>query len=292
VIAQLINALVRAILAAVLVALPALALPSASQDGTQIVVLIALVIALLVFLEYNSAYPSFVEFRYAPPINRLRFGAAFLTIAVLCAVCADTTATGTLAEIAASFAGLSADVLDVPFSPVRLMVMMLPPDAPPDLVATLRDAAGFAYLMGMIIIGVFFLLVRVTGWPARTGAFNVWVNLPLFDPTAGRDVVTRLQRHGLVNLVLGFLLPFCIPAVSKLVSGFFDPLVLSDPQTLIWVVCLWAIFPASLMIRGMAMNRIAQLILQKRQRAYAAAEAEEGDAHTETARRAEDWQFI
>ena len=291
-IAQLINALVRAILSAVLVALPAPALPSASQDGTQIVVLIALVIALLVFLEYNSAYPSFVEFRYAPPINRLRFGAAFVTVAVLSAVCADTAATGTLAEIAASLAGLSADLLDVPFSPVRLMVLMLPPDAPPALVSTLRDAAGFAYFIGLMIIAVFFVLVRVMGWPARTGAFNVWVNLPLFDPTAGRDVVTRLQRHGLINLVLGFLLPFLLPALSKLASGFVDPLVLADPQTLIWVVSLWAILPASLMIRGMAMNRIAQMILQKRQRAYAAAEAEDGIDQAESARRADGWQLV
>ncbi len=280
-ITQLINALLRAILVAVLVALPALVLPSTSHDGTQIVVLVALVVALLVFLEYNSAYPSFVEFRYAPPINRLRFGALFLTVAVLCAVSTNRGDGTTVSAIAASVAGLTADWLDVPFSPVRLMQLVLPPDAPDRLVQVMRDTAGFAYFMALLIVAVFFFLVRVKDWPARNGAFNVWVNLPLFDPTAGRDVVTRLQRHGLINLVLGFLLPFLIPAITKIASGVIDPMILRNPQTLIWVVSLWALLPAGLMIRGMAMNRIAQMILQKRERAYAAAEAADGEGEAE-----------
>ena len=281
-IVQLFKALFRAVLVAVLVALPALALPRASDDGPQIVVLISIIIALLVFLEYNSAYPSFVEFRYAPPINRLRFGALFLTVAVLSAVCADENATSTIGAIAASLAGLIAGFLDIPFSPVRLIGLILPADAPATLAETLRIAAGFAYFVSLCIVGLFFLLVHVAGWPARHGAFNVWINLPLFDPTAGSDVVTRLRRHGLINLVLGFLLPFLLPAVAKAASGIVDPMILENEQTMIWVVSLWAILPASMMIRGIAMNRIAQMILQKRERAYAAAQAaDEGEAASE-----------
>ncbi|SDI47210.1 hypothetical protein SAMN05421850_10348 [Lutimaribacter saemankumensis] len=281
-IVQLFKALFRAVLVAVLVALPALALPSASDDGPQIVVLISIIIALLVFLEYNSAYPSFVEFRYAPPINRLRFGALFLTVAVLSAVCADENTTSTIGAIAASLAGLIAGFLDIPFSPVRLIGLILPADAPATLVETLRIAAGFAYFVSLCIVGLFFLLVHVAGWPARHGAFNVWINLPLFDPTAGSDVVTRLRRHGLINLVLGFLLPFLLPAVAKAASGIVDPMILENEQTMIWVVSLWAILPASMMIRGIAMNRIAQMILQKRERAYAAAQAAgDGEAASE-----------
>nr|WP_256474119.1 hypothetical protein [Lutimaribacter sp. EGI FJ00013] len=260
-------------MAAVLVALPALVLPSASFDGTQIVVLVALVVAFLIFLEYSSTYPSFVEFRYAPPINRLRFGALFITVTVLCSVCTGPAPDKTISAIAASLAGLTADWLDLSFSPIRLMQLVLPTDAPGHLQSTLRDAAGFAYFMSLLTIAVFFYLVRVKGWPAGNGAFNVWINLPLFDPTAGLDVVARLQRHALINIVLGFLLPFLLPAASRAFSGVIDPMMLENPQTLIWVVSLWAILPASLMIRGMAMNRIAQMILQKRQRTYAAAQA-------------------
>ena len=46
------------------------------------------------------------------------------------------------------------------------------------------------------------------------------------------------------------------------------------PLNLIWITCAWAFLPASLIMRGVAMYRIAGLISQKRQRAYAKAEAE------------------
>ena len=40
-----------------------------------------------------------------------------------------------------------------------------------------------------VVMAMFLFLVRVLGWPSRNGSFNVWVNLPLFDPTAGGDVL-------------------------------------------------------------------------------------------------------
>lgn len=278
---QLINALLRALIVAALVALPALALPASdSADGTQIVVLVALALGLLVFLEYNSAYPSFIEFRYAPPINRLRFGALAITVAVITGSQFDPAHGSTLGGLAASVSRLVAGWIDLPFSPVRLMVLMLPETAPVDLALRLRDAAGFAYAMGLLVLAVFFVQVQVFGWPARNGAFNVWINLPMFDPTAGGDVVKRLQFHANFNLVLGFLLPFLIPAGIKLASGVINPMVLAEPHQLVWSVSLWAILPVSLMIRGLAMGRIAQMIQQKRDRAYALAAAE-GTMHTD-----------
>ncbi len=37
----------------------------------------------LTFAEYFSNYPSFVEFREAPPLNRMRFVAAMVIICLL-----------------------------------------------------------------------------------------------------------------------------------------------------------------------------------------------------------------
>lgn len=270
----MINALFRALAVAVLVALPALVLAADGTDGTQMVALIAIIIGLLIFLEYNSAYPSFIEFRYAAPVNRLRFGALFLTVAVLTAICADKSGAVTLSAIFSAIARLVSGFLDVPFSPVRLMMLVLPPDAPRSLASDLRSAAGFAYFVSLTTVAVFVVMVRLRRWPMRSGAFNVWVNLPLFDPTAGSDVVRRLQSHARINLALGFLLPFMLPAAVKAGSGYIDPMMLERPQTLVWVVSLWAILPASVMIRGLAMGRVAEMIRQKRDRVYAAAEAE------------------
>ena len=117
-------------------------------------------------------------------------------------------------------------------------------------------------------------MLRMKRWPKRNGTFNVWINLPTFDPTVGGDVVVRLNRDSQINLILGFLLPFVIPAVIKLISIFVSPVSLNDPQTLIWVITAWAFLPASLLMRGVALSRVAQMIHRQRKEAYAKAVAE------------------
>ena len=109
----------------------------------------------------------------------------------------------------------------------------------------------------------------------RRSAFNVWVNLPLFDPTAGGDVLQRLRRDARFNIAFGFLLPFVIPAVVKATSDLIDPITLENPQTLIWTITAWAFLPASMIMRGIAMGRVADLIEAKRRRAYERAAEEE-----------------
>jgi hypothetical protein len=108
------------------------------------------------------------------------------------------------------------------------------------------------------------VILKAGRWPSRSRAFNVWVNLPTFDPTAGADVVTRLTRDARINIALGFLLPFLTPAVVKIASTGFEPLALTAPQTLIWTMTAWAFLPASLFMRGIAMGRIADMILETR----------------------------
>ena len=127
-------------------------------------------------------------------------------------------------------------------------------------------------LIAGLSIGVFFLVVRIGGWPVANGAFNVWVNMPLFDPTAGRDVVRRLQRDGRISIIFGVLLPFMIPAALKLSSGFLPPITLSNPHFMVWMIAGWAFLPASMVIRGLALFRISDLIEEKRRRTYANAD--------------------
>ena len=77
-------------------------------------------------------------------------------------------------------------------------------------------------------------------------------------------MVDRLDRDARVNIALGFLLPFLIPAVVKAGTSGFEPLTLTSPQTLIWTMAAWAFLPASLFMRGIAMGRIADMIREKR----------------------------
>jgi hypothetical protein len=148
------------------------------------------------------------------------------------------------------------------------MVQMMPEGTDPAVIDRIRDAAGLSYLLSVFSVIWFVILLRLYHWPRRTEAFNVWVNLPTFDPTAGGDVVKRLRRDGLINIFLGFMLPFLVPAVVKLVAFFGTPINLDSEQTLIWTVSAWAFLPASILMRGIALSRVAHMIHLQRRRAY------------------------
>lgn len=264
---RLTKAVPRALLMALLVATPALLLPSAPAESKQIVVFLGLVAALFTFVEYYAVYPSIVEFRHAPPFNRIRFLALWLTVIALAVILRGKTDPTTMTRLFAAMGERVAGLLDFPYSPVRLVVLMLPHSASPALVDEVRTAAGLSYLISILSLGVFVAFMRLAGWPARHKGFNFWVNLPTFDPTAGGDVVARLNRDSQINLILGLLLPFLIPATVKLAADIFDPVRLTDPQTLIWTMTAWAFLPASLLMRGMALARVAKMIAAQRQRA-------------------------
>lgn len=271
-IGQLTGAALRAIAMALLIAMPSLLISGSGIDETQFVMLLAMLAAVLVLVEYNSAYPSLIAFRHAPPYNRLRFGAIFLAVLILSLVHRGQADPGTLTEIMTSIAVILGNLTDFPYSPVRLTVLMLSADTSDALVVAVRLAAGVCYTLSVFLILVFVILVRLFDWPARNGAFNVWINLPMFDATSGGDVIARLKSHARINLILGFLLPFIIPALVLIASERIEVEALATPQTLIWMMCIWAFIPASLMMRGIAMARIAAMIEHKRRRTYAAVE--------------------
>ncbi len=277
------GAAMRGLLVALLIATPALLLPDVASDQSQIVVLVALLAAFLTFVEYNSNAPSIVEFRDAPPFNRVRFVALFVTVFVLTAIAKGKTDSSALTEGLASIGQIVGNTIDFPYSPVRLVVLMLPTHVSMEAISDVRVAAGLAYMISLLTLVVFAMVVRIGGWPVRNGPFNVWVNLPLFDPTAGGDVLVRLRRDARFNIAFGFLLPFLIPAVVKTTSDLLDPITLQNPQTLIWTVTAWAFLPASMIMRGIAMKRVADLIEAKRRRAYANAAAAEEEREYQAA---------
>ncbi len=247
-----------------LVATPSTLLPGVGADGKEMVALVALFAAFLTFIEYNSAYPGLIEFRDAPPFNRVRFCMLFATVFLLTIIARGAEQPTTLTIFVTSVGGLIGTAMDFPYSPVRLATLVIGESATNGQVGLVRIAAGMSYLISLISLAVFVILLKFYGWPSRGGAFNVWVNLPTFDPTAGGDVVDRLDRDARINIALGFLLPFLIPAVVKAGTTGFEPLTFTSPQTLIWTMAAWSFLPASLFMRGIAMGRIADMIREKR----------------------------
>lgn len=271
VISQLTNALARAILVALMVLSPSLLIDPSAARADGLVIVIAIITASMIFLEYYGRSPSFVEFRYAPPYNRLRFLTFLASLLIISLIVRGEAYPTTMTDLLTRLGIGLGNAIDFPYSPVRLMVIMLPPDASAELVGLMRVAAGVAYTCSLVMIFVFVTYVRLLNWPTRSGAFNFWINLPLFDPTRGGDILARLKRDAGLNIVMGALLPFMIPAAVKITADTLQPVSMQNPQTLIWMVTLWAFLPASLLMRGIAMSRIAEMIEEKRKRAYAAA---------------------
>ena len=260
---QVANAIVRGFFVTVLILVPALLLPGISQDVSQGVTLIALIAGIVVGVEYTARYPGLIEFRDAKPYNRGRFLLLFVIVLALTATQRALHSSGGVMPGLAS--GMSA-ILDFPGSPTRMLATSLPAGLPSTHIANVQAAAAVAFLLSLIGLGVFLAAVYLRYWPERRSVLNVWVNLPNFDPTKGNDVVHRLEREGQINIVLGIILPFSLPVLLHLSSLLVQPLTLETHLSLVWGVALWAFVPVSLVMRGVAMYRVAQLIRAQRRR--------------------------
>jgi hypothetical protein len=262
VVSRVAGASVRAGVMASLVAAPQLALGAAAPEGAQLVALFALLAAGFTFSEYASAAPSLVEFRDAAPYNRFKVVALFAMVLLAALMLRGDEDRATLSLLLRAIGDRLGAALDFPGSPVRLAVLALAPDAAEAAARSLRAAAASTLAVGVLAVAGFGVVVRLRGWLERQD-FNVWVNLPQFDPTAGGDVVERLLREAHVNLALGITLPFFLP----MVAGLLGLGAVAGPATLVWMVAAWAFIPASLAMRALALIRVAQRIAAARARA-------------------------
>ncbi|MEO1399481.1 MAG: hypothetical protein AAFU56_11535, partial [Pseudomonadota bacterium] len=180
-ISRLIGAIFRAFCVVILIALPSLLLPGTSPDSAQIVALVAIFGAALVIFEYASTYPGLVEFRDAPPFNRVRFASLFITVLILTVMSLGRYEPTPLTQSIEAVGMIIGNAIDFPYSPVRLVVLMLPEDTSVSQIAHVRTAAGMSYLTSLLTLAAFLMILRLKGWPHRGGTFNVWVNLPTFD---------------------------------------------------------------------------------------------------------------
>jgi len=265
VISQLIGAVVRACLVALLIATPSLTLPGVGPQAKDAAVVFALVGAALTLFEYGSSHPGLVEFRFAPPFNRIRFISLFLTIILLTMLFRGDVTGGELTTKVAEVGALIGTAMDFPFSPVRILTGLLTVDGSAENTSLVRSAAGIAYVVSLLSLAVFVIIMKLVSWPLGRGPFNVWINLPTFDPASSYDVEERLVRDARVNVIFGFTLPFLLPMVAQVSAAYYDFADLGNSQTLIWTVALWAFLPASLFMRGIAMGKIARLIQRKRE---------------------------
>lgn len=268
-IARLTGAIARAFLMVMLIATPALILPGTGSNTAQVVAFFAVIAGILTLVEYASVSPGIVEFRDAPPFNRIRFISLFSMLFLLSIIVRTGPEESNIVLLIKAIGAQIGDSLDFSYSPVNLIVLMLPENAPAWQVERLRSAAGISYLVSLLSLVALLMSLKVMNWPNQKGAFNVWVNLPTFDPSIGGDVVYRLEKDSSINISLGFLLPFLMPATIKASGAIFGSVSIANDHTMIWIIAAWAFLPASLFMRGIAMGRIARMIRAQRKRSRA-----------------------
>jgi len=255
------GALVRSILVMFVIMIPTFFLPT-SHNTAEVASLIAFFAALLTFFEYSSVYPSLIEFRDSPPVNRVRFGALLCIVLSLCIYLGNRENPTTASTLIASLGGIVGHTLDFQFSPIRLMIAALPEGA--DQAVAVRTAGGIVFTLAVLSMLFYIIALRLMYWPRAREKFNIWTNLPTFDPTATSDVVSRLRRDATLNIILGFLLPFLIPLSIGAASTLFGAVESQDQHSFVWLMTAWVFLPMSLFMRGVAMNRVAAMIHAKR----------------------------
>ncbi|OAN73704.1 hypothetical protein A8B78_18200 [Jannaschia sp. EhC01] len=271
---RLVGALVRAIMIVVVILTPSLLIPGTGAEGAKMLTLVALAFAMVVMFEYGAKFPGLIEFRDAPPFNRIRIISLFLMLFGLSVISVSDQDGSTLTVVIFALGFLVGHALDFPYSPLRLILDHLPEGVDATTAAQIQAMAGLSVLITLLSLFLFAALVRLEHWPHRGSAFNVWINLPTFDPTAGGDVVKRLNRDGRVNVIFGIFAPFVIPVVSVMGANQLQVPVLGSPQTMVWAVTIWMFLPLSLIMRGQAMLRIARMIRARRARLVAGIEVD------------------
>lgn len=270
VLARLLGAVLRATLVVVVVAVPSLMIPGTTEEGAQMVMLVALTLGVFIAFEYGATFPALIEFRDAPPFNRVRILALLSVLMCLSAMAGGDASGSSLVLVLNALGLMVGQGLDFPVSPIAVLLAHLPAGPSPLSATQVKAMAGMAVLIAAVALAVFGVALRLGQWPNRDQAFNVWVNLPTFDPTTGGDVVPRLKRDARVNLILGIGAACILPTVGLRVANQVDLAVLASPHTLVWGVALWMFLPLSMVMRGLAMARIADMIRDRRARLTAA----------------------
>ncbi len=217
--------------------------------------MLAAAAALGVLIEYAGRMPSMVDFRFAPPVNRLRF---MLVVVVVLSV------TACLATREGIFPfDLLASMLDFPYSPARLAADSFTRSSAPGPDPELQRAAATALAASALCAAAFAGWLLSGRWPADPQRFNLATNFPTLEQPSGplgrRDLAVRLRWLGWQIIITAAALLFALLVLGRLVAGMLEPRALLSPLVIAWCATLWAAAPGALLLRGVAILRIARL---------------------------------
>ena len=261
---RLLGAIIRAMLMVVVIASPAFLLPSVSVASQEITLIIAGIAAAFTIFEYASTHPGLIDFRFAPPYNRIRFVALACQILSLIFLCRALDGLDNFGPTVIRMADAAVALLTFPLSPVDVAAEMIAVGEGPEFTVLIQRAAALSFFVTFASLGFFGVILWLFRWPVGRRDFNLWINLPTFEPGYGRDVERRLHRDGVINILVGVAFLYLLPVLLSRAGGWFDPSVLNNYQPLVWGVTLWAFFAGSLIIRGAAILKVSWLVRRTR----------------------------
>jgi hypothetical protein len=263
---RLVGAVIRSLLVVIVVATPAFLLPNASVASQEISLIIGGIAAAFTLFEYASTHPGLIDFRFAPPYNRVRFTAFAVQVLGLVFLCRATEGLDSFSASLLALSDRAVGLLSFPMSPVNIAGDLLALGESEQFVTLIKRAAAISFIITFLSLAFFAVLLWLFRWPVGRRDFNLWVNLPTFEPGYGRDVERRLQRDGVINILVGLAFLYLLPVFLSRTSGWFDPSVLVNYQPLVWGATFWAFVSGSLVIRGAAILKVAYLVRRARGR--------------------------
>jgi len=122
---RLLGAFIRGILVLIVVALPAFLLPNASQAAQEISLIIGGIAGAFTLFEYASSHPGLVDFRFAPPYNRIRFITFAGQVLALIFLCRAVSGADSFSPTILEYADQAVAMTNIPLSPVRIAIAMI-----------------------------------------------------------------------------------------------------------------------------------------------------------------------
>lgn len=258
---RLIGAIFRALWVVVVAAIPSLLLPSASQGAVEFALIIGTIIGMFTFFEYGSSMPGFVDFRYAPPYNRFRAFTIAMQVVAITLVC-RAVELGLSGSVLLDWAQQAAQMLDFKYSPVSMAIdNILSGSRFSDTTAILLVySITTSFVVGVGLTLAFSSLLWVFGWPRDREGFNLWANLPTFQPSEGTSIPKRLRRDAYFNIILGVVLIYALPFIPTYGFDWLTVELLENNQAMVWAATFWVFISTSLIARASAMLKIARIL--------------------------------
>ena len=236
-------------------ALPALLLTAGPGDGESRAagLVLAAAAGLYVLVEYGARTPALIDFRFAPPLNRLRFALAALTLIATTACVSFADGAGALTATFAAFEAAT----DFPFSPVRMAADIFTRASAPAPDPAVEYAAATAFCVALACTLAFGAAIWFGPWPRADERMNLLVNLPTFDVGGGDGAVARLRLLGAQVLVTAAGTLFAMLVLGGLAVALLAPGVEISPLALVWSATIWAAAPGVMALRGLAILKLA-----------------------------------